>query len=92
MAVLPSTFTTDHAEAPPVGSVEYTILPTLSTARQNEAVGQEMAFMELDPSTSTTDHAEAPPVGSVEYTISPAILPAAQNEVVGQDTDVILLV
>jgi hypothetical protein len=37
-----STSDNDHADAPPVGSVEESTVPPLSTATQNEVLGHEV--------------------------------------------------
>jgi hypothetical protein len=82
----PSTSVTRQAEAPPVGSVEVTTLPELSTATQSFAVGQETASRPFSPSASTSVQAEAPPVGSVEVMRLPTSSTATQSFLDGQET------
>src|SRR5437764_7154675 len=53
-----------QAGAPPVGFVEVTELPLLSTAAQNAADGHDTAVRMLPESTRTgADHLDAPPAG-----------------------------
>jgi hypothetical protein len=46
----------DHADAPPVGSVDVSTFPSLSTATHNADTGHEMLWMAFVPSTFTVDH------------------------------------
>jgi hypothetical protein len=74
----------DHFDAPPVGSVETTALPLLSTATQSGADVQETAVSRMPLSTSTGLLQLEPP--SVEVTTRPPPSMATQSDVDGQDT------
>src|SRR5947208_734775 len=86
MTVLPSTLATLQAPAPPVGLVELTTLPPLSTATQSDVDGHEMPLIPLLPSTLVTVQAPAPPVGLVEVTTLPTLSTATQSDVDGHET------
>lgn len=75
-----------QALAPPTGLVEVSTLPSVSTAAQNEALGQEMAFRRVVPSMFAAVQALAPPVGSVEVRTLPLLSTAAQKASLGQET------
>jgi hypothetical protein len=77
-----------HALAPPVGLVEVTTFPALSTATHNEVPTHETAANAFAPSTEITFHAAAPPVGFVEVITSPDQSTATQSDAVGHDIPV----
>lgn len=81
-----STSVAVQADAPPVGSVEVTMLPVLSTAMQRLGVGQATPFSELVPSTLATVQADAPRVGSVDTSALPPSSTATHKLVDGHDT------
>src|ERR1700733_12324805 len=85
-----------HAGAPPVGSIEETALPTESTERQNDTVGQETPRSSPGPppyglgsvrlvSTRAIAHAEAGPGGSPVVTALPWPSTATHSDPAGQE-------
>jgi hypothetical protein len=75
-----------HALAPPVGSVETSIFPAISTATHNDTEGHEIPANQSP--VAVVLHDEAPAAGSVEVTISPPSPTAAQNDTDGHETAV----
>lgn len=85
-----------HAAAPPVGSPEYTVLPTESTATQKETDGHETPRNRPGPppyglgsvmllSTRATVHAEAGPAGSPVAAALPTPSTATHTDAEGQE-------
>ena len=70
MVVVVSTLLTDQAEAPPVGLVEVTSLPSWSAATQRFEM-HETLVIQFSPSTLAATHEETPPVGLVEVKTLP---------------------
>jgi hypothetical protein len=89
---------TFQAAAPPVGLLEVTTPPFVSTATQRPLLGHEMPFSEqgaplvavgaqpAGPYTCVTFQAAAPPVGFLEVTTLPPPSTATQKLLLGQDT------
>jgi hypothetical protein len=77
---------TCQAEAPPVGLLEVTTLPTLSTATHSDELAHEIASSLFPGSTWVTFQAAVPPVGSLEVTTSPDPSPATHSVADGHDT------
>src|ERR1700726_746115 len=88
----PSMSTAFHAAAPPVGLVDTTALPLLSTPTHRLAVGHETLLNVFAPSTSVIVQADAPPGGLVEVSALPELSTATQRLVVGHDTATSVLV
>ena len=57
--------------APPVGSLEVTIPPRLSTAMQKVTLAQVTSSRPLPSTPVVTVHSVAPPAGSVDVRTSP---------------------
>jgi hypothetical protein len=66
-----STALTAQADAAPVGLVEVTTLPEVSTATHRLEIGHEMPVRKCEPSASIFTQSEIPPAGSVETTMLP---------------------
>ena len=81
-------FVTFQAATPPVGLVEVTTLPKLSTATHRLLLGQDTPVRKLEPSTCASFQAVAPPIGLVEVTTLPLVSTATQRTLLGQDTAV----
>jgi hypothetical protein len=77
---------TVQAADPPVGFVEVTTLPLLSTATQKPLLVHDTPVSALVPSTLATN--QGPTLGSTEVTTSPLPSTAAQKPSLGQDTPV----
>jgi hypothetical protein len=79
-----STRVTVQAVAPPVGWLEVTTLPLLSTATQRPLLGQDTPVRW--ERTGVTIQAAAPPLGLLEVTTLPVKSTATQRPLLGQDT------
>jgi hypothetical protein len=91
-----STFVTLQALPPPVGFVELTTFPALSTATHSDVEGHDTPLsapghcaVEVQlGSTEVTVHALVSPVGSVEVSTLPAVSTATHNDCDGHETAV----
>jgi hypothetical protein len=86
LRALVSTFVVVHALAPPVGSVDVTTFPLLSTATHNAVEEHDTPVRALLPSTSVVVQAPPPPPGSVEVTTFPLLSTATHSDADGHDT------
>ena len=77
-----------HALAPPVGSVEVTTSPELSTATHSAADAQDTPVKGPLRSTWLAVHTLAPPLGSVELSTLPTSSTATHSDGDGHDTPV----
>jgi hypothetical protein len=84
-----STFVTVHAPAPPVGSVEVTMLPP-PTATHSSLDGHDTS-VKMFATLAALAHAPVPPAGSVEISTSPTLSTATHKPVDGQDTPVMVV-
>ena len=83
----PSTWATPQAPDPPVGLLDVTTLPTMSTATQRLLLGQETAERKL-PSTWLTSQSAPALAGLFDVTTLPLPSTATQRSTVGHDTPV----
>src|SRR5438128_1975859 len=75
-----------HAAAPPVGFVEVSELPLLSTAAQKPVDGHDTAVRMLPESIRAgDDHWDDPPAGLVDVNTWPALSTATQRAAVGHE-------